>query len=181
MDWTIIVYVLVTVVVAFIAYIISPWLSYKRELKRIYEAPFRRDCAFFYGETYEFYKRYIEPHVERRPVDISVIQKIDDFRALHESQVNMPRWLGKIEKKEKEKEVAEKLWNFVDIIDKLWHKMEDEFRIRNELRSRDDILKLNPNVREKIASFLMEPLKDEAKELNEILKGILPYFRKRIP
>lgn len=179
MNWTTIVSVAIPVGIALIAYIISPWLSYKRELKRIYEAPFRRDCAFFYGEAFEFYKRYIIPLTNCQIPDISAVQKIDDFRALHESQVDIPRWLGKI-KKEKE-ELAEKVWNFADTIDRLWHKMEDKFEILKKLSSRDDILKLDSKEREEIANFLMEQLKGKAKELNGILEEILAYLIGKLP
>ncbi len=180
MNWTTIVSVAIPVVVALIAYIISPWLSYKRELKRIYEAPFRRDCAFFYGEAFEFYKRYIIPFTNCQIPDVSAVQKIDDFRALHKSQVDIPRWLGKI-KKEKKEELAEKVWNFADTIDRLWHKMEDKFKILKKLSSRDDILKLDSEKREDIANFLMNQLKGKAKELNGILKEILAYFMGKLP
>lgn len=179
-DLTIVVYmVLGSILVAIIAYIVGPKLSYERELKRIYEAPFRRGCAIFYGEALEFYKRYITPLAKNQPLDVSVVQKIDDFMALHESQLNVPIWLGKIENENED--VAERVWNFVDAIDRLWHEMESKFGIRRQLFFREDILRLGPKERENIADFLMDRLKNQAKKLEKNRKEILGYFKGKIP
>ena len=74
-DWTVVISVLISLGAALLAYIISPWLSYKREIKRIYEAPFHAGCATFYGEALEFYERYIKLITEGKKED-----KKDDER-----------------------------------------------------------------------------------------------------
>lgn len=117
------------------------------------------------------------PLTKNQPLDVSVVQKIDDFRALHESQLNVPIWLGKIENEH----VAEKVWNFVDAIDRLWHEMESKFGIRRQLSFREDILRLGYKKRADIADFLMDRLKNQAKKLEKNRKEILGYFKGKIP
>lgn len=186
-NWTII----GSLLVALIAYIISPHLSYKRELKRMYDVPFQRDMAFFYGEALEFYKRYIKPLAENQTLNVSDVQIIDDFRSLHKSQEEFPKWLGKIEKelrpwwcrllreplRKQDKEVVNGIWNILDVVDRLYHNMESEseFRIKKPFSSREDILEIDPAEREKMAERLINQLKDEKERLKntgEVLKHL---------
>lgn len=190
-NWTII----GSLLVALIAYIISPHLSYKRELKRMYDVPFQRDMAFFYGEVLEFYKRYIKPLAENQTLNVSDVQIIDDFRSLHKSQEEFPKWLGKIEKeiekelrpwwcrllrkplRKQDKEVVNGIWSILDVVDRLYHNMESEseFRIKKPFSSREDILRMEPEKRKKIAEKLTSQLESERgslKNTKEVLKHL---------
>ena len=198
-DWTVVITVVGSLIVALIAYIISPKLSYKREIKRIYEAPFHAGCATYYGEALEFYERYIKLNTEGKKDDgcdgkrddelesvikrfgLSNIQIIDDFRALHESQEEIHKWLGKIKKKNKD--AAEGISKFADIVDRIWHEMESHFEvyIRKSLKTRDDALRIGGQGREDIARWLMKQLDGEATILKENFEKGEGYLKKQIP
>jgi len=193
-DWTVVITVVGSLIVAFFAYYISPKLSYRREIKRIYEAPFHAGCATYYGEALEFYERYIKPLAEAKVavyddalesviemLGVSDIQAIDDFRALHESQEEIHKWIGKIKKEDKG--AAEGILKFADIVDKSWHRMESkcEVYIRKPLKTRGDILRIGVKGRKDIAKWLMKPLVEGVAELQSNFEKGESYLMEQIP
>lgn len=165
----------------------SKWLGPKiREefqLRAIYLAPFRMWCADFHSELDEFWGRYCS-RTRNRP-DYSAIQIIDDWRVLHKTVQDGPKWLAKIKKKKRDEEVAQKLHHLLSTIDRLWHKSEEEHSNKEhkiKLKDRFDIIDLDEAIRAKMANSLRRALKEVKKEVKKKDVGmILTYLRKRIP
>lgn len=153
---------------------LGPKIREEFQLRAIYLAPFRMWCADFHGELDEFWGRYCSCTINRN--DYSAIQIIDDWRALHKTVQDGPKWLAKIKKKKRDEEVAKKLHDLLSTIDRLWHKLEEEHKIK--LKDRFDIIDLDEAIRAKMANSLWDALKEVKKEDAQM---ILTYLRKRIP
>jgi len=175
------------VIGAILTYIIGPYISerfkLKTELAKIYLAPFRKWCYEFYGELDEFKRRYLDGSYAK----ISDLQIIVDYRELHETLRYTSRWIGKIEKEDKN--VSDNLWKLMEVVDVFWHGLEN--RYSKELPSTEDvklfevhIKNLSEAKRRKIAKEICDHLKlSKQKRTYSKIKilSILKYLRKKIP
>jgi len=158
---------------------LGPKIREEFQLRAIYLAPFRKWCADFHGELDEFWGRYCSYTINRN--NYSNIQIIDDWRALHETVQDSPKWLAKIKKEKRDKEVARRLHDLLSTIDRLWHKSEEEHSNKEhkiKLKDRFDIIDLDEAIRAKMANSLWDALEEVKKEDAQM---ILTYLRKRIP
>lgn len=167
-------------------YLIAPWISekfrLKTELVRVYLLPFKKWCADFYGEVYEFKKRYLEKKSSYD--DLSSIQIIDDFREMHERMRFAPKWLAKIGKKEtgkKDKEKVKMFWKLLNDIDCFWHNLEDERELPYLKDTEAIIEKLKKPTRDKVKEDIIKFIKENQDDLNKKIDVVLRYTKKEIP
>ncbi len=154
---------------------LGPWLRENFELRRIYLAPFRKWCSEFYGDFDEFNRRYLSDGISYS--DYSEVQIIDDYRTLHEILINAPVWVGKIEKEHKV--LADNVKRLIDIVDGFWHYLESEYDL--QLQNRKDIIRLNNDVRRKVAEEIRKHFENK-RQIYPDMSKVLKYLRnKKIP
>ena len=170
------IYGIISVIIAAVLTVwLGPWLRENFELRRIYLAPFRKWCSELYGDLDEFSRRYLSKGINYR--DYSDVQIIDDYRTLHEALINAPIWTGKIEKEHKV--FADTVKRLIDIVDKFWHHLESEHGL--QLQDRKGIIRLNNDVRRKVAKEIRKHFESKRKSYPDMSK-LLGYLRnEKIP
>lgn len=168
---------IVTGIIGLIIGVIAQKRHHDLELDRIYLAPFRRWCAEFYDELYEFKRRYLNSKVPC--AGYSDIQVIDDWRALHDISAYAMAWLAKIQKQDKD--LFSQLETLLLKIDKFWHALETRHQF--VLENRKDIIGLGVVKQRNIATALcsggiklLRTKKDE-----KCIDNVLKYLEKKIP
>jgi len=163
------------IIVAVLTAWLGPWLRENFELRRIYLAPFRKWCSELYGDLDEFNRRYLSDGISYS--DYSDVQIIDDYRALHEALINAPVWTGKIEKEHKV--LADNVKRLIDIVDEFWHYLESEHNL--QLQNRKDIIRLNNDVRRKVAEEIRKHFENK-RQIYPDMSKVLDYLRnEKIP
>lgn len=148
------------------------------ELDRIYLAPFRKWCAEFYDELYEMCGRYPagqEQSTAHR--DISDIQIIDDWRALHDTAAYAMGWLVRI--RSKDKSLCGQLETLIRDIDKFWHRLENEYQF--VLQDRKSIIGLGRRKQHKIAGMIRSEGVPLLPEPGEVVDKMLSCLEAEIP
>jgi len=157
--------------------LVTARLQHNLELDRIYLAPFRKWCADFYDELYEFERRYLDSQAQS--TKYSNIQVIDDWRSLHDILAYATGWLARIQKEDKK--LYCQLETLVREIDEFWHGLETQHQF--VLRDRKDIIGLGLVKQNKIANALDNKriYLLQTKEHKNSIDKVLKYLRKKIP
>jgi len=150
-------------------------------LAETYLAPFREWCSHSYGELGEFARTYLEGDYSA----ISDLQIIIDYRELHETLRYAPRWMGKIEKEDRQ--VAGNLLKLMEIVDVFWHSLEDQYS--QELPTKKDyelwethIKALSSSKRQEIAGGIRKHLMNNEQAYSKAnTSSILDYLIKKVP
>lgn len=157
------------------AYYFHPWISHKLALKRelavTYLVPFKKWCSVLYKEITEFKERYTRDDYEGTYNQLSRTLIIIDYRELHDVLREAGRYLGKIEKEKPE--VAKYLNNLADLVDNLWHGLQDDFPTNFDLLGHDEWIKAIIQYPEK--EEFVKGITEKRKDLNQAL---LKYFQK---
>jgi len=157
------------------AYYFHPWISHKLALKRelavTYLVPFKKWCSVLYREITEFKERYLRDNYEDTYDQLSRTLIIVDYRELHDVLREAGTYLGKIEK-EKPK-VARYLSGLADLVDNLWHDLQDDFPVNFDQLGHDEWIKAIIEYPEK--KEFVKGIIEKKKHLNQAL---LKYFQK---
>lgn len=125
------------------AYYFHPWISHKlaltRELAITYLVPFKKWCSILYKEITEFKERYVRDKYGDAYNQLSRTLIIIDYRELHDVLREAGRYLGKIEKEEPK--VAKYLSGLADLVDNLWHGLQDDFSVNFDQSDHDEWIK----------------------------------------
>ncbi|MCL0041273.1 hypothetical protein M1N08_00790 [Dehalococcoidia bacterium] len=118
---------------AIVVALLTPWIQerlvLRKELAASYLMPFVKWCSTLHEELSEFKDRYIkETNDSTRMAHDSLSHTliIMDYRELHDRLREAPIYMGKIRKEKPE--VARYLQELMELVDRLWHGLHDEFR-----------------------------------------------------
>lgn len=157
------------------AYYFHPWISHKlaltRELAITYLVPFKKWCSILYKEITEFKERYVRDKYGDAYNQLSRTLIILDYRELHDVLREAGRYLGKIEKEEPK--VAKYLSGLADLVDNLWHGLQDDFSVNFDQSDHDEWIKAIIEYPEK--EELVKGIIEKKKQLNQAL---LKYFQR---
>ena len=166
--WQYTLYGIALVVGWLMAYYFHPWviqrLALKKELLTTYLVPFKTWCHALYKELTEFKERYTDEKVYST---LSKTLIIIDYRELHEVLREEGKYRGKIEGENQE--VAKYLKELENLVDNLWHGLQDDFSVNFDQSEHDTW----------IGAIIEYP---EKEKLVEAIKGkseaILNHFKK---
>jgi hypothetical protein len=174
-----------------ITVLIGPWVSQQFKLRENYIVPFLKWCTEFYGDLYEFRRRYVGEDLRRG--EYSDILIILDYRSLHDTLIDSYKWIGKIKKEEKDKEngPSECIVRIVETVEKLWHQLENQYP--DILPSVEGVKPFNKEIKTtlsgpkkdkigEIAKRIMDDLLEEPKKYKkEDFDIILNYLIDKVP
>ena len=165
-----------------ITYYFYPKFSHKLALRRTlattYLIPFMEWCHSLYKEITEFKQRYIDENDEKLSKTLVII----DHRELHNVLREQGKYIGRIEKENPM--VANYLRNLENLVDNLWHSLQDDFHINFDQREHDVWIKAIIDYEDK--EKLVKAIKEKRKELLEHFKldefnGVKNYLLNQIP
>lgn len=168
-----------------LGYTVGPYVSERLKLRmrlaETYLAPFREWCSHSYGELGEFSRTYLQGDYST----VSDLQVIIDYRELHETLRYAPRWMGKIEKEDRE--VADSLVKLMEIVDVFWHSLEDQYS--QELPTKKDyelfeadLKALSRSKRQEIAGEICKHLRSKEQAYSDAnTSRILDYLIRKVP
>lgn len=185
MEWCqYVLYIVLPVVGWVMAHLLSPWLRTKLELKKEvsvnYLIPFKKWCHALYKELIEFKERYIDEKVHDK---LSKTLIIIDYRELHDVLREQGKYMSKVEKENHE--VAAYLKKLEDLVDNLWHSLQDIFLVNFDQSQHDEWIKAIIEYEDKYE--LCEYIKKNSKKILEHFedkKGferVKNYLQRQIP
>jgi hypothetical protein len=165
------------------AYYFHPWviqrLVLKKELLVTYLVPFKKWCHTLYKEIMEFKERYTDEKVYDT---LSKTLIIIDYRELHDVLREEGKYIGKIE--EDNAEVANYLKELENLVDNLWHSLQDDFSVNFEQSEHDTWIEAIIQYHEK--EKLVEAIKRRSERVldhikKEEFKKVVNYLLQQIP
>ena len=182
--WQYVIYIVLLVVGWVMAHLLDPWLRQKlalqKELSVTYLIPFKKWCHTLYKELIEFKERYIDEKVFDT---LSKTLIIIDYRELHDVLREQGKYMIKVEKENPE--VAAYLKNLENLVDNLWHSLQDIFLVNFDQSQHDEWIKAIIEYKDK--EKLCEYIKKNSKEILEHFKKeqefeqVKNYLQRQIP
>ena len=162
-----------------ITVLLGPWVAERFKLREVYFIPFKTWCTEFYGELEEFSSRYTQNLNYSKYSDILIIL---DYRSLHESLINAPKWFGKIEKDNKD--AACELRDLLRMVEIFWHYLENTYP--KDLPSVEGVKEFNmkikcleSSIRKEIADKIRHHMCDNTNKYKS--EVIMSYLKTHIP
>ena len=182
--WQYILYGVALVVGWLMAYYFHPCviqrLALKKALLTTYLMPFKTWCHTLYKEITEFKERYTDEGVYGT---LSKTLIIIDYRELHDVLREEGKYIGKIEKEKPE--VAKYLKELDNLVDNLWHSLQDDFSVNFDQSEHDTWIGAIIEYSEK--EKLVEAIKRKSKRIldhfkkEEEFKKVTNYLLQEIP
>jgi hypothetical protein len=156
-------------------------ISTTKEVSVTYLIPFKRWCHTLYKELIEFKERYTDEEVFDR---LSKTLIIIDYRELHDVLREQGKYMGKV--KEENSKVAEYLKKLENLVDNLWHSLQDIFSVNFDHSQHDEWIKaiieykgkreLCEYIKEHSKEILEHYKKEEFKQVTDYLQGQIPKW-----
>lgn len=127
---------------AIVVTLLTPWIQerlvLRRELAATYLMPFVKWCSTLHEELCEFKDRYIrDKYGDTLSIHDSLSRTliIMDYRELHDRLRDAPIYMVKIRKEDAE--VAKYLQELMELVDRLWHGLQDKLRVNFDQSEHD--------------------------------------------
>jgi len=156
-------------------------LALKKELLATYLVPFKTWCHTLYKEITEFKERYGATNVYD---NLSNTLIIIDYRELHDVLRESGKYRCKIETEDPA--VAEYLRKLEDLVDDLWHSLQDRFSANFDQTEHDKWMEaiINYAQKEQFVDYIKTNSKKIHDYLNsnkEVFEKVTSYLRQQIP